>query len=369
MTNYNYSGGGNVDNIELDRGAESLVWMMNEAEQAGLKFDPRNLGQDVKRARVIPSMTTSWWILEFFPLTRLNSSGVSTTKKPHLGRGRRIPNHHKIHYSVLANRQQAEDGEYEPHAKFKTQAWASLFQAPRERKVWDGDYKLVNALKIIREVDGELTKAAEETSEGEPWLSSVAEHLQDGRWLLFDLSRQYRYGNFIASDASAKMVWEHGGLRFLLKIAKFNDASRVRDIVRAVLGTHPGGSTRAPTHGFKTEVVLEGIPRLRDLLLCYGEIGPDINVSPEEPKRRGWLGRQTRERSSIPDTHEASHQGSEEKRDQITHGKRITKEPAGPILVRVALDIVKDLTDQGEFGDKVIIVREHLPGTKVIPKI
>ncbi|KAG9097106.1 hypothetical protein FS749_007048 [Ceratobasidium sp. UAMH 11750] len=73
-------GGGNVRNIDLNRGTESLVWMMNEAEQAGLKVDPTNLGQDVKRARVVPSLTIGWWILEFLPLTRLASNGSDTTK-------------------------------------------------------------------------------------------------------------------------------------------------------------------------------------------------------------------------------------------------------------------------------------------------
>ncbi|KAG9090841.1 hypothetical protein FRC06_000860 [Ceratobasidium sp. 370] len=270
-------GGGNVSNVELDRGAESLVWMMNEAEQAGLKFDPTNLGQDVKRARVVESLTTPWRVLEYLPLTRLASSGVRTTNRPHLGRGRRVPKHHKIHYSVLANRLQADDGDYEPRAKFEAQEWGPLFEAHEATTVWDGDFKLVNALKIIREVDDELIKTAKGNSDGRPWLDSVIKHLQDG--------------------AFAKMIWEYGGLRFLLKIARFNDENRVRDIVRDVVGTHtgashqlhdnegsPSGSSIQATLELKTQLVLEGIPRLRDLLLCYGEVGPVIDITSKEVK-------------------------------------------------------------------------------------
>lgn len=65
------SGGGNTINTNLDRGTEPLVWMMNEAESAGLRMDSRNLGYGVRRAEVIKSLRGAWWLFEVLPLARV----------------------------------------------------------------------------------------------------------------------------------------------------------------------------------------------------------------------------------------------------------------------------------------------------------
>ncbi|KAF8594399.1 hypothetical protein BDV93DRAFT_502060 [Ceratobasidium sp. AG-I] len=72
-------GGGNTHNANLDRGTESLVWMMNEAENAGLKVDSKNLGYGVRRAQVIESLRGGWWFLEILPISRVRHG--SQTKR------------------------------------------------------------------------------------------------------------------------------------------------------------------------------------------------------------------------------------------------------------------------------------------------
>ncbi|KAG8740694.1 hypothetical protein FRC10_004039, partial [Ceratobasidium sp. 414] len=233
-------GGGNTHNIELNRGTESLVWMINEAEDAGLKVDSRNLGDGVKRTQVIPSLKGGWWILEVLPLARLayGSGGKRTISRPHLGRGRKISENHKIHYSVLANYLQVgETNSYQPRAKYRDPGadehkvdWGRIFKDVQATETpaayglnWEGDYKIVDALRIVREVDA---KVAENTRPGDPetreWLNSVNRAVED--------------------DALAKMIWEYGGIQFLLRVAKFEDENEklVSEIVRAILGMSSG---------------------------------------------------------------------------------------------------------------------------------
>ncbi|KAG9091455.1 hypothetical protein FS749_016530 [Ceratobasidium sp. UAMH 11750] len=352
-------GGGNIRNIDLNRGAEPLVWMMNEAEKAGLVVDPTNLGQDVKTARIVPSLTLGWWIFELLPLTRLSSDGLSTTNRPHLGRGRRIPEHHKIHYSVLANRLQLKDPVYKPRATFKRWNWKDA--GSQKAALWEGDDKLVKALEIVRTVDDELLKAANPDPHSHDWLNDVKELL-------------YR------SDTSAKMIWEHGGLPFLLKIAKFENLKLVREIVEAVLGTHrrrsasPSSlgatlvdrkkeSLSAPPSNAKSEdpLVQEGIPRLPDLLLCYTETGPSIpetSAAATKTKKTGnciWLPKFTHWRHSIEGFLGKTSRINQPSQDMSSDplNTEVTLKPAGPILVEIALNIVKDLSQEGYSQDIV----------------
>ncbi|KAG9093688.1 hypothetical protein FS749_013958 [Ceratobasidium sp. UAMH 11750] len=224
-------GGGNTRNIQLNRGTESLVWMMNEAEDVGLKLDPKNLGDGVKRTHVIPSLSGGWWILEVLPLTRLayGTQGQHTVNRPHLGKGRRILGSHKIHYSVLANSLQIEK-EYQPHATYREPGpsglkveWERIFSeaetAPETGTCglrWEGDRRIIDALRIIQE--------AESKSNASPWGDERAE-----AWLV-------AVEQLVSDDALAKMIWEYGSLQFLLKIAQFKNSRLVREIVRAVLG-------------------------------------------------------------------------------------------------------------------------------------
>ncbi|KAG9094006.1 hypothetical protein FRC06_011276, partial [Ceratobasidium sp. 370] len=230
-------GGGNTNNVELNRGTESLVWMINEAEDAGLKVDSRNLGDGVKRSQVIPSLKGGWWILEILPLARLayGSNGKRTINRPHLGRGRKISENHKIHYSVLANYLQVgEANSYQPRAKYKEPGdnkrkvdWGRIFDDAQAKEIspayglkWEGGYKIIDALRIVREVDVRVAENTRPDDETRAWLNSVNKSVED--------------------DALAKMVWEYGGIQFLLRVAKFEDEKLVSEIVRAILGMSSG---------------------------------------------------------------------------------------------------------------------------------
>ncbi|KAG8791982.1 hypothetical protein FRC12_007621 [Ceratobasidium sp. 428] len=303
-------GGGNTRNIELNRSTEPLVWMMNEAEDVGLDVDSKNLGDGVKRAQVIPSLTGVWWALEIMPLARLayGSDGKRVISRPHLGRGRKISENHKLHYSVLANYLQVENQKrYKPYAKYKIPGtngrkmeWEAMFREAESQKNsgstqmrWEGDRRIIEVLRIIREVDAQLT------TNGSPdqrspigWLNTVSRQVDD--------------------DACAKMFWEYGSLRFLLKIANFEDEVMIREIVRGIVGI-PNGLHLGNQHGqtkstlslqtmgspvdyepnipfpsvaqedhpdTRLRIVQDVIPRLPDLLTCYKRSQRRITIDP-----------------------------------------------------------------------------------------
>jgi hypothetical protein len=208
-----YRGGGNTRNLDLNRGTEPLVWMMNEAEEAGLKLDSKNLGDGVKRTTVIPSLTKGWWILEVLPLARLayGSNGKRTIRsvtwdasifpltdpaifsRPHLGRGRKISENHKIHYSVLANYLQVGEKKYQPRATYREPGqgrrkveWEGMFRQAESQEApqgfqlrWEGDRNMIEALRVVREVD--IIVDMSNRLRVHNWLLEVSRLVSDGK--------------------------------------------------------------------------------------------------------------------------------------------------------------------------------------------
>lgn len=64
-------GGGNQENLEMNYGAEPLIWMMDEARKAGLNLKPHNKEVGTY-SEVTESLTGVWWLLEYFPLLRVS---------------------------------------------------------------------------------------------------------------------------------------------------------------------------------------------------------------------------------------------------------------------------------------------------------
>ncbi|KAG9124970.1 hypothetical protein FRC07_009516 [Ceratobasidium sp. 392] len=248
-------GGGNTQNVDLNRSAESLVWMIHEAKAAGLRFDSRNLGSGVKPAGVIPSLTGAWWILEWLPLVRASSeSNEKRTMWPHCGRGRHISANHKIHYSVLAN-YQASKANYSPWATYKEPTrdagahmasskpedgssqlnsdisstlsrrarWDQIFTDAaqdviiRSRNLrWEGDRKILEVLRVVRGFRDEESSPSDQQGQDSSSLLALKELADD--------------------DLCAKMIWEYGGLPLLVKIAESKSTDLAQKTVRAVLG-------------------------------------------------------------------------------------------------------------------------------------
>lgn len=65
-----FSGGGNKENPELNRGAQSLMWMMNEAKKAGLDLIDRKVPIYMHYPEVTKSLVGLWRVVEWFPLSR-----------------------------------------------------------------------------------------------------------------------------------------------------------------------------------------------------------------------------------------------------------------------------------------------------------
>ncbi|KAF8597367.1 hypothetical protein BDV93DRAFT_404760, partial [Ceratobasidium sp. AG-I] len=79
----------------------ALSWMMQEAEEAGLKLDAQGIRYGVEAADVTESLGSIWWLFEILPLpwpTHTSTSDI--TYFPHLGKGRIVLGGQKIHMSV-----------------------------------------------------------------------------------------------------------------------------------------------------------------------------------------------------------------------------------------------------------------------------
>lgn len=66
-----FSGGGNKANLELDRSAVSLVWMLKEAQAAGLSLIDLDATVGVNYPDITESLVGPWWwFLELMPVSR-----------------------------------------------------------------------------------------------------------------------------------------------------------------------------------------------------------------------------------------------------------------------------------------------------------
>ncbi|KAG0694948.1 hypothetical protein DFH29DRAFT_1005894 [Suillus ampliporus] len=76
-----------------------LLWMCEEAREAGLLLNPRKVTfQDHK---ITNSLTLLWWLFEMLPIGHLQYNSNTHKTLPHRGRGRIIMPGQKIHESVL----------------------------------------------------------------------------------------------------------------------------------------------------------------------------------------------------------------------------------------------------------------------------
>lgn len=108
--------GGGYAKLESGLANNGLHWMIDEADRAGLRFDPikrQKLGQPDALGPIHMSLQGAWWILEYWPrrVTSL-STGTAETFWTR-GRRRTILPGALIHPSV-SQRQSATNGVYDP---------------------------------------------------------------------------------------------------------------------------------------------------------------------------------------------------------------------------------------------------------------
>jgi hypothetical protein len=60
-----------VTNLGLDRAAEALIWMMEEAKKVGLKMDAKAIRYGTDNTAVTQSLWGVWWLLEVLPVAWL----------------------------------------------------------------------------------------------------------------------------------------------------------------------------------------------------------------------------------------------------------------------------------------------------------
>ncbi|KDR68091.1 hypothetical protein GALMADRAFT_1051503 [Galerina marginata CBS 339.88] len=99
-------GGGNDKNPRMDRSRPPLRWMVFEAQALGLRTErfQHELSRD-QQIDIKESLTLAWWLLELLPLKRLTytrrENRTLASRKPHLGKSRKIHSGQKIHSSLL----------------------------------------------------------------------------------------------------------------------------------------------------------------------------------------------------------------------------------------------------------------------------
>ena len=70
MIDSSVSGGGNVENSELNHFGPSIRWMTYEASGCGLRIPP--FTEEWKSVQPSVSLTWIWWMLELLPIPHLS---------------------------------------------------------------------------------------------------------------------------------------------------------------------------------------------------------------------------------------------------------------------------------------------------------
>ncbi|KAJ2912081.1 hypothetical protein MD484_g8331, partial [Candolleomyces efflorescens] len=110
-------GGGNKQNVGMDRSRPPSRWMAAEAEMLGLRLNSfsTELSAD-EQIEFQESLTWPWYLLEVVPFRRLTFARTprpkSDTFRPHLGSARKIHRGQKIHSSLILAKT-----EYQPKAR------------------------------------------------------------------------------------------------------------------------------------------------------------------------------------------------------------------------------------------------------------
>ncbi|KAG1836938.1 hypothetical protein DFJ58DRAFT_669234, partial [Suillus subalutaceus] len=102
-----------------------LLWMREEAREAGLLLNPREVAfryedESFLEPGVTDSSNLAWWLLEMLPVGHLCFHSNTLKALPHLGRGRIIMPGQKIHESVL----------FRPNYRPKAHFWMNVQQWP-----------------------------------------------------------------------------------------------------------------------------------------------------------------------------------------------------------------------------------------------
>ncbi|KAF9559144.1 WD40 repeat-like protein [Agrocybe pediades] len=193
-------GGGNVQNMGMDRSRPPLRWMVHEAGALGLRMKPfmRELSSD-EHIEIKESLTGLWKILEWLPFRRMTFTGENAreweTYRPHHGAGRVIQPGQKIHGSLtLANRLGKFDG-YTPQARLSSTLLAEMknLKANKDEDFWAslGDERFRDWLEVDLEqhVEGLLRMyISERDAQKEQVLNALKQipTWTDGRQALYD---------------------------------------------------------------------------------------------------------------------------------------------------------------------------------------
>lgn len=102
-----------------------LLWMLEEAREAGLLLNPREVAfkhenESFLKPEVTDPSNLAWWLLEILPIGHLCFNSNTLKALPHLGRGRIIMPGQKIHESVL----------FRPNYRPKAHFWMNVQQWP-----------------------------------------------------------------------------------------------------------------------------------------------------------------------------------------------------------------------------------------------
>ncbi|KAG8795221.1 hypothetical protein FRC12_016862 [Ceratobasidium sp. 428] len=252
-------GGGNQDNMTLDRGGEPLKWMMEEAYEQGLSVRLHELKLDIPHVKVTNSMrVNSTWglfynfleVVPFISWKEYFSDGKSRSRRwPHLWSAREVLPHQSIHWTVnpslgknAPNQLGTTETAYIPKAILrdgrnvseeedkrnikKTIKWdefnvISMSERPEfGLPSWTNDHRIARLVNIMKPY---IAKRNEAKTRPVP---------ADEQW--FAELNNYALGE---DPGKPDEIWAYGGPQFLQELLEtYQDCKSTVDIIRSIIG-------------------------------------------------------------------------------------------------------------------------------------
>ncbi|KAJ2911361.1 hypothetical protein MD484_g9053, partial [Candolleomyces efflorescens] len=238
-------GGGNARNVGMDRSRPPLRWMASEAEALGLRL--RSFERELSSNEQIEfqeSLTWLWKPFEILPFRRLtfarNIGSKSTTRRPHLGAGRKIHPGQKIHSSLIL----ANQNTYIPKAR----------APPPEGQDNQGRYQSPGTGSALYRLFPWLRQTPAESADQRFWTELLGDGLSNSKnWLEVDI---FQYARAIIAGCMDERDGSEETLKQIIHDHSGQGAQAVYDGVMEVIAV---GENRTVTPKAGTICQLLGI--------------------------------------------------------------------------------------------------------------
>ncbi|KAG8791285.1 hypothetical protein FRC12_009656 [Ceratobasidium sp. 428] len=349
-------GGGNKENMTLDRGGEPLKWMMEEAYEQGLSVRLHEIKLDIPHVEVTNSLrvNSTWGLLynflEVWPLLgwkeNLSSGEYRSKWRPHFGSAREVLPHQSIHWTVNAirNKDIPKNLAYTPKAIILDD---NLDEEDRKKGVikkvipWDR-FELGNGRSGLPDwIDNHQSARLMNIVKSRPKPAN-------DKW--FAELNGYALGE---DPGKPDEIWAYGGPQFLQELLEtYRDREATVKIVRSIIGFDSElefivGGPKSLTRYFRKTREQDLARRLQDVVIPRAILLLEGWTAPEEHPKwptqsfwsvRSWFGLS----SKVTDK-------SYHALNARWNWDRLPKETRSMDLARLVTDILSDAAKTG-FG-------------------